>query len=311
MSRSTKAHILLVLVTFVWGATFVQIKDALTDVSPLLFNAVRMAVAGAALLAVFGRHLRSLNRNAVRMGLLVGAFLWLGYEFQTTGLRLTSASKSAFLTGFSVILVPVFLALGWRRHINRWVVIGVITALAGLYFMTVPAGNSGGLNLQSINRGDLLTVGCAIAFALQIITMGRAMQKYSFEQIATLEACFAALLMAASFPILEHPHILWSSRVIWAILVTGLLGTAAAFTIQAWAQQFMPPTHTALIFLLEPVFAWMTSYVLLHERLGLRAGFGAVLILAGIVISEMKGTQAELAQEVGPIPLSGHNPEIS
>ena len=173
------------------------------------------------------------------------------------------------------------------------------TALIGLYLMTVPAGAGGGLNLQSINRGDLLTIGCAIAFALQIITMGRAMQKYSFEQIATLEACFAALLMTISFPVLEQPHIVWSARVIWAVLVTGLLGTAAALTIQAWAQQFMPPTHTALIFLLEPVFAWMTSYVFLHERLGLRAGFGALLILAGIVISEMKGTQSELAEEVG------------
>jgi drug/metabolite transporter (DMT)-like permease len=87
--------------------------------------------------------------------------------------------------------------------------------------------------------------------------------------------------------------------VIWAILVTGLLGTGAAFTIQAWAQQFTPPTHTALIFLLEPVFAWMTSYIVLHERLGIRAGVGALLILGGIVVSELKGSQAELQAEVG------------
>ena len=309
MSRSLKAHILLVLTTLVWGATFVQIKDALSDISPLLFNAVRMTLAAVALMIIYWRHLRSLTRDAFWMGCLVGAFLWLGYEFQTTGLHLTTPSKSAFLTGFSVILVPVLLALGWRRHVNRWVVVGVITALVGLYLMTVPAGE--GLNLQSINRGDLLTMGCAVFFALQIINMGRAMQKHKFEQIATLQACVAAILMAVSVPILENAHVVWSSRVIWAVLVTGLLGTAAAFSIQAWAQQFTAPTYTALIFLLEPVFAWVTSYIVLRERLGLRAGLGALLILAGIIISELKGSAAQLAEEVGNLPDSERKAEIS
>lgn len=298
------------LVTLVWGATFVQIKDALSDISPLLFNAVRMTLAGVALAVIFARDLRGLSRDALKMGVVVGIFLWTGYEFQTTGLRLTTPSKSAFLTGFSVILVPVFLAVGWRRRVNRWTAAGVITALMGLYLMTVPSGN-GGLNLESINRGDLLTIGCAVCFALQIITMGRAMQKYRFQQIATVEAMVAAILMLTTFPVLEQAHVIWSSRVIWAILVTGLLGTAAAFTIQAWAQQFTPPTHTALIFLLEPVFAWITSYIVLRERLGLRAGAGAGLILAGIVVSELKGSQGELKLEVGTEPAETGEPEIS
>jgi len=316
MSRSLKAHLLLIFNTLVWGATFVQIKDALSDISPLYFNAVRMTLAGLALVIVFRKHLASITRDTFLMGCLVGTFLWLGYEFQTTGLKLTTPSKSAFLTGFSVILVPIFLALGWRRHVNRWVVLGVITALIGLYLMTVPAApgwptQAGfawvglGLNLESINRGDLLTIGCAVCFALQIITMGRAMQRYRFEQIATLQACICAALMFLTVPVLEHPHAVWSARVIWAILVTGLLGTAAAFSIQAWAQQFTAPTYTALIFLLEPVFAWITSYVVLHERLGFRAGFGALLILAGIIVSELKGSSAELAEEVGSVPESG------
>jgi drug/metabolite transporter (DMT)-like permease len=302
VSRSLKAHILLVLVTLVWGATFVVIKNALADISPLLFNAVRLTLAGAVLGVIFARELRHLTRGALAMSVLVGVFLWLGFEFQTTGLRLTSASKSAFLTGFSVILVPVFLALGWRKHINRWTMGGVVVALAGLYLMTVPAGNGGSLNLASINRGDLLTIGCAIMFALQIIFMGRAMQRYRFEQVATLEAIVTAALMWLTVPVLEQAHVIWSARVIWAILVTGLLGTAAGFTVQAWAQQFTPPTHTALIFLLEPVFAWITSYLVLGERLGWRAGAGAMMILAGIMISELRGGQAELQAEVGESP---------
>ncbi|MGZ4837675.1 MAG: DMT family transporter, partial [Terriglobales bacterium] len=216
-----------------------------------------------------------------------------------TGLHLTTPSKSAFLTGFSVILVPVLLALVWRKKVNAWTVVGVFIAFLGLYFMTVPAANGSGLNLESINRGDVLTIGCAVMFALQIIFMGRAMRKHRFEGVATVEAITCAAMMWASIPVLEHAHALWSGRVIAAILVTGILGTGAAFTIQAWAQQFTPPTHTALIFLLEPVFAWITSYIVLRERLGMRAGAGAVMILGGIVVSEIKGSEAELEAELG------------
>lgn len=299
MSRSVKAHILLVLVTLVWGATFVQIKDALRDISPLLFNAVRITLASALLALFYRRELAAMSRAAVRAGVLVGIPLWLGFSFQTTGLRLTTPSKSAFLTGFSVILVPVLLALVWRKKVNAWTVAGVFIAFVGLYFMTVPAANGSGWNLDSINRGDLLTIGCAVMFALQIIFMGRAMRKHRFEGVATVEAITCAAMMWASIPVLEHAHALWSGRVIAAILVTGILGTGAAFTIQAWAQQFTPPTHTALIFLLEPVFAWITSYIVLHERLGMRAGAGAVMILGGIVVSEIKGSEAELEAELG------------
>jgi drug/metabolite transporter (DMT)-like permease len=297
LSRSLKAHVLLVLVTLVWGATFVMIKDALRDISPLLFNAVRMSLAAAALVLLFRRRLR-MSGAALKTGIWMGTLLWLGYDFQTSGLVYTTPSKSAFLTGVSVVLVPVFLALIWRRHVNRWTLAGIAAAFIGLYLLTVPAHPAGGL-LAAVNRGDLLTLGCAVAFGFQIIFTGRAMRRHRFEQIASVQCAMAAVLMAFSIPLLETAHVTWSPRVIVAIFVTGLLATAAAFTIQAWAQQFTPPTRTALIFVLEPVFAWATSYLLLGERLGARAGLGAVLIIAGILISELKGTPDELGEEVG------------
>jgi drug/metabolite transporter (DMT)-like permease len=292
VSRSLKAHILLVLVTVIWGATFVLIKDALASISPLLFNAVRMTLAALSLLLIFRKDMARLTPGAVRAGTVVGIFLWLGYEFQTTGLKLTTPSKSAFLTGVSVVLVPVFLAMGWRRMVNAWTAFGVGVAFIGLYLLTVPASMGNGLNLTTINRGDLLTLACAVGFALQIITMGRATAKYPFQQIAALEAVVCAGLMLLTVPTLERSYAVWSPMVVWAIIITGLLGTAAAFTVQAWAQQFTPPTHTALIFSLEPVFAWITSYLILHERLGLRASIGAALILGGVVTSELKGSAA-------------------
>lgn len=291
MPRALKAHVLLVLVTLVWGATFVVIKNAVEhDASPLLFNFVRMTLAAATLGIIFHRQITRTTRQSFVAGALTGVFLWLGYEFQTTGLRLTTASKSAFITGFSVVLVPLFLMLFWGRRIKPWTGLGVLAAITGLFLLTVPAGASGVGNWTSVNRGDLLTLACAASFGFHIIFLGRAMEKHSFAQIGFLQVATAAVLMGLAAPILEHPHLVWSSRVVWAILITVLLGTAAAFTIQSWAQQFTSPTHTALIFALEPVFAWITSYIVLGERLGLRAGSGAALILAGVLISELLGS---------------------
>ena len=297
MSRTVKAHVLLILITFIWGVTFVVIKNAIQDMAPLLFNCVRMILAAVALVLVYVRHVKSIDRSTLLVTLPCGVFLWAGYEFQTTGLHLTTPSKSAFVTGLSVILVPVFLAIFWRKRLKTWTWVGVFAAFVGLYLLTVPAGDGGaGLNLQGINLGDVLTLGCAITFAFQIIFVGLATRKHRFEHVAMLQAVVCAILMAATLPFAGQLYSLWSPRVIWAILVTGLLCTAAAFTVQAWAQQFTSPTYTALIFALEPVFAWMTSLLFLGEHLGYRAGLGAFLILGGIVIAELKGGSDEAAE---------------
>ena len=300
MTRATKAHILLVLVTAVWGATFVLIKRALDDVSPLLFNAVRMSLAAVLLALVYARHFRQMTAASVRAGLVVGVCLWLGYEFQTTGLVYTTPSKSAFLTAVSVVLVPLFLALIFhRKRIPAWTLIGVGAAFAGLYLLTIPAGEGFG----GVNAGDVLTMGCAVAFAFHIIFLGRATGQHRFEQISVLQTITAAVLMLVSIPILETPRVVWSQELLVAILITGAIGTAAAFSIQAWAQQFTPPTHTALIFSLEPVFAAITSYFVLHERLGWRGTLGAVLIVGGVLASELKGSSpgtSEAAEDGAP-----------
>ncbi len=299
MSRSLKAHILLVLVTFVWGSTFVLIKDAVEhDASPLLFNFVRMVLASAALALIFFSEVKRIRIPALRSGALIGTFMWLGYEFQTLGLRLTSASKSAFITGLSVVLVPIFMALLWRRRVNHWTALGVVAAFLGLFLLTVPASGGTLGDWASVNTGDVLTLGCAICFAFHIIFLGRAAKRHPAQQIAFVQIATAALWMGITVPLAtEQPHLQWSPLVIWALLITALLGSAAAFSIQAWAQQFTSPTQTALIFSLEPVFAWLTSYVVLGERLGYRSGFGAILILSGVLISELLGpvTQSEAA----------------
>jgi drug/metabolite transporter (DMT)-like permease len=297
VSRAIKAHLLLVIITFIWGSTFVLIKQALAEASPLLLNAVRMSLAAVLLAIYYRKHLARLHRAAFTAGSIVGVFLFLGYALQTTGLNLTTPSKSAFLTGVSTVLVPLLLLVFWRTKSHPWRAVGIAVAFTGLFLMTVPAGAQGLASFEQVNRGDLLTIACAFAFAFQIVTLGRATERFGFEQMAVLQIAVAALLMVLAAPILEHPHLRLSSTVLITILVTGILGTALAFTVQAWAQQFTPATHTALIFTLEPVFAWLTSFLYLKERLGVRSGLGALLILAGVLISELLGQVSQPDRE--------------
>jgi drug/metabolite transporter (DMT)-like permease len=295
VSRSLKAHILLVLITLIWGSNFVVIKNALADISPLFFNAVRMSLAAVVLAMVFHRELGRLTRSSLRSGLLVGVFLYVGNELQTVGLKYTTPSKSAFLTGVSVVLVPVLLALFWKRRLNRWTAVGIVLAFAVLYLLTVPASAGGGLNLRSMNQGDLFTLGAAVVFAFHIIFIEHATRTQGWQQITVVQVTVTALLMILTVPIVEKVHVAWSPRVLWGIGITGILSLALSFAIQAWAQQFTPATHTALIFTLEPVFAWLTSFIFLGERLGTRAGVGAACILAGLLISEEKAGVESMA----------------
>jgi drug/metabolite transporter (DMT)-like permease len=304
MSRSLRAHVLLIAVVFVWGATFVLIKDALQDVSPLLFNFIRMALAFFCLAIVYRAHWKNLSHRAIGYWALVVLCLTMGYQFQTAGLRLTTPSKSAFITGLLVVLVPLLSAVPFLRppssHPPRWnAFLGVLLAFAGIVLLTTPAHAIFGFS--SINLGDVLTLGCALGFALHILALAHALPRVPFTQLALLQIGFCALFMAISGPLLEHPWIHWTPRVILALAVAGLLATAAAFTIQSYTQQYLPPTHTALILALEPVFAWLTSFIVLGERLSLRATAGALLILAGIVLTEMLPPAMPLsAHEMSP-----------
>jgi drug/metabolite transporter (DMT)-like permease len=305
MSRSMRAHVLLLAVVCVWGATFALTKAALRDISPLLFNLVRMVLAFACLTVFYRRWLKSIGRRALASGAVVGLCLAMGYQFQTAGLARTTPSKSAFITGLVVVLVPLLAAIPVIRpsnvhkpHWNAWV--GALLAFVGIVLLTTPAGTL--MNFREINLGDLLTLGCALGFALHVIALAHTSPRVRFEQLAPLQVGFCALFMSVSTPLLEHSHVRWTGWVFAAIIIDGVFATAVAFSIQSWAQQFLPATHTALILAMEPVFAWLTSFLLLGERLGARAGAGAGLILAGIALTELIQTGVQPTAHEG-VPL--------
>ena len=291
MPKRTLAHILLLAAAFVWGATFTLVKSALADTTPLLFNLLRMALATVALVVINHRHLRTLTSAQLKAGALAGVFLALGYQFQTLGLTHTSPAKSAFITGLVVVvvpaltLIPAFRPTGTDRP-GLASAVGALFAFTGLFFITTPAGTGLANLFSSIGAGDLLTLVCAVAFAAHLLTLAHFAKGMSAGTLATLQVGFATVTMLFTLPF-ERPHARFTPRLIVTLAICSLLATAAAFTIQSFAQQVLPPTHTIVILTLEPVFAWLTSLLVLHETLGNRSLLGAALILAGIAVIEL------------------------
>ena len=278
MSTRTKAEAFLVVVTAIWGSTFVVVKGALADASPLPFLAVRFMLAGLLLLAILGRG--RVDGATVLPGSILGLFLFAGYLFQTWGLIYTTPSKSAFLTGSSVILVPVIMMLAGFR-MGPASLVGGVLGLFGTYLLVAPSG------MAAVNRGDVLTLAGALSFAVHIVLVGRYTKKFSFLHLVPVQILVVGLLSFVALPFAPNQTLHLTSRLVGAILVTAVLATGVAFSVQNWAQQYTPAAHTALIFALEPVFAALSSWLVMGEHFGARVLLGSGLILAGMVISEI------------------------
>ena len=281
--RGLLATLALVGICAVWGAAFTLVKEALNDASALVFLALRFGVATVALwMALRTRGSIGTGPFPFRSGALVGTALFAGYLFQTIGLRFTSPGRSAFLTGLFIVFVPVMQALQARRWPAFADIAGIVVAFSGMALMAWP------FTLVGSGAGDLLTVVCAVSYAVHILLLGRYSKECDARALTLAQIGFAFLLCVASFWWVETPFLISTPRLWVAVGITGVLATALAFLTQTWAQRFVPPARTAFIFALEPVFAWITAYFVAGERFGLAASAGALLILAGILLYETK-----------------------
>jgi drug/metabolite transporter (DMT)-like permease len=274
----------LVLVTAIWGITFVQVKDAV-EIYPLFaFLAVRFAIASATLAPLAGPRLRTLDRRGAGAGVVLGGLLALGYALQTAGLARTTVSSTGFITGLCVVLTPVTALLLFRHRIAPAAWAGVALATVGLALLSgIEAGSA---------AGDALVLGGAFAYALQIVLMERFSPDYDPLALTLVEMIAAFLgftAIAVALGDLSVPH----GWTVWgALLVTGVFASALAFLVQTWAQRRTSATRTALVFALEPVFAGLAGYLLAGDRLGALGWGGCGLILAGIVVSEPAAARA-------------------
>jgi len=281
--RRLLADLSLLLVAFIWGSTFVVVKQAVARLSTFWFLAIRFWLAFVVLLAIYRRQVAAALR--LRSALIgagaTGAFLAAAYSFQTMGLTVTTASKTAFVTGLYVVIVPFLQARLLKRPPGRFPVIGAIIAALGMGLLTL----QGGL-LPS--AGDLLVLGGAFGFAFHIIAIGHFTARQDPFGLATLQVGAAAIaftLLALLFEPRPGPI---AVQVWLAMLITGVFATGLAMVLQSVVQRLTPPTHTAILLAMEPVFAALTSYVYLGEVLGPRALTGAVLMLSGMLLSEVQ-----------------------
>ncbi len=307
VSRQLAADLALLLVTLIWGATFVMVKDAVSAFPVFSFMAVRFALAALALAPMVMWRRRQLAALApdgpfavprrlspARLwritlpSLLIGSALFAGYAFQTAGLTLTTPAKAGFITGLSVVIVPLIAALLLRQAPGRNAWIGVLLATAGLAFLSLTTD-------LRVEPGDLLVLGCAFSFAAHILLTGHFAPRHdplllTLGQVGTVTvlSLAAALLFDVPGDGLTALMARFDGRVLFAAAFTGLLATAAAFGIQTVAQRFTTATHTALIFAAEPVFAGVFSFLLIGEVLGPRQLIGCGLILTGMITAEIK-----------------------
>jgi len=290
-----RADLALAFCSLLWGATFVVVKNSLDHASVFIFLAVRFTLAAAlmALLAMFRPSVpRNVKREELAAGAALGLFMFGGYAFQTAGLQYTTPAKSGFVTGSSVVLVPLLLAIFWRRKLAKGAYAGAAAAVIGLYFLTVPVEG-----IAHLNRGDLLTFVAAILYAAHIILVGEYAQRHSHGALSMLQVAACGLLAwpaAASAAALgwQAPRFAWRWELLAGIAICAVFATAAAFSIQLWAQQYTTSNHAAIIFTLEPVFAVITSYLVIGERLSGRSLLGAIFVLGGILLAELLGPPA-------------------
>lgn len=268
----------LVVVCLVWGVSFTATKQALGDASPLVLMGLRFGLAAVLILG----ELRGLTRAEAIGGLVLGVLFWAGFVFQTAGLEYTTPSRSAFLTILSTPIVPVVGFLMDRTVPRLPTVAAIALAVAGTWLLTGPGG--GGLN-----RGDLLTLGCAVLFAGQIVAAGYYAPRLPIGRLLALELGSCALLSFATAPLLETPRLDPTPLLAGLVAFLGLSGLWS-FRMQLRAQQVLSPTHTAIVFTLEPVFATLTSYLLLGERLAPLQLVGGAMILGAVAAPALERT---------------------
>lgn len=296
IKTSIFADLSLLFVALIWGATFVLVQNAISLLEPFSFNAVRFTAAAVLLglwLIVFEKkQLKKLDKKLMLSGMMLGFWLFIGYAFQTLGLLYTTSSKAGFITGLSVVLVPLLMIgiLKQRPGVNS--ITGVAAATLGLYLLTMS-------DVSSLNIGDGFVLICAAGFALHIVFTGKFSSSYPTLLLTTVQISTVAVLSAISSMIFEdwkrafNPEVIYSANVLVALLITSVLATALAFFIQTNFQKHTTATRVALIFAMEPVFAAITAYFWAGERLTYIALVGCSLIFAGMVFAELPSGKLE------------------
>ncbi|MGI6514398.1 MAG: DMT family transporter [Syntrophomonadales bacterium] len=282
-----RAEIYLLLIAFVWGTTFILVKGALGFVGPYTFLALRFILASILLACVSYQHLYRISWPEIKAGLALGLFLIVGFVFQTVGLQYTSASNTAFITGLSVVIVPIIISI-YTSSLPSWgTTCGIVLATTGLFLLTVT-------NAFYVSYGDILVLGAAFGFAAHIVVVDRWSFHYNTVNLAIVQilavGLFCMLVAIAQEP---WPPVI-NAPVMEALVITSVFGTALAFLVQNTMQKYTTPTRTAIIFITEPIFGAAFAHFWAGEVLSSRALVGCALIISGMLLTELDFARLKL-----------------
>lgn len=293
------APLALLFVSFIWGATFVVVQNAMSFVGPFTFNGIRFLFAGIILLFVQIIFSQKTSKQDIKhsstAGIIVGFFLFVGYLLQTFGLLYTASSKAGFLTGLSIVMVPILSFIFLKQKATIFIVLGIAVATTGLYLLT--AADSFQLNI-----GDILVLGCAVAFAAHILINSFFSKKISPLLLSTSQVLAVGIFSSICAFLFEDWEKLFSVSLwtnqsfLFALFLTALFATSIAFFIQTSAQKHTSPTRVAIIFAMEPVFAALTGVLVANEQLSISAIIGCLCIFLGMIFVELPSKTKKEAQ---------------
>lgn len=298
------------LTTLIWGSTFAVSREVLDHWSPLAYLALRLPIAALLFAALFPRQILRARLDAWRAGATLGILMGLGFIGQTVGLLWTTPAKSAFISGLTTPLVPVVVYALWRARPSRENLTGIVLASIGGALILAPAGAS-----AAVNTGDLITLGTTILFATHITLLSLYARRFDVRQLSALQITVAAVLMlfvwlslrawgalAGGLPAglaREAEPLVWNATTITQLVYMSTVATVATFLLWTWGQARMPATHAAVIFSLEPIFATLFAVLLRGsaEWSGGRSTLGAILVVAGVIVSELRWGRRETEAE--------------
>ncbi|HAV92061.1 TPA: multidrug DMT transporter permease [candidate division WOR-3 bacterium] len=279
MNKHVKADLMLLLATVFWGMTFVTVKDAMNYSGTFSFLFMRFFLGALVVFPFAFKSFKYFNRRTLVDGTILGILVFAGFALQTAGLRETSSTRSAFITGLSVVLVPVISFIMYRTKIDIFKIIGIVLSAGGLFLMFSPENGP-------LNRGDVLTVLCAFTFALIIVLIQRFSKRGNvlllvFMQI-TIVAFISLVLMFAT----KDMQIKFSGNLALDLVFTSVFATAGALVLQYKYQQQTSEARAAIIYTLEPLFASIFAFIIFRERLASAGLLGGAMIFLGMLLSE-------------------------
>ncbi|WP_028975510.1 DMT family transporter [Sporolactobacillus terrae] len=278
-------------ITFVWGTTFIVVQNILDKLTPLTFNAWRFLIAALFLLLwqyvrrkKSAHTLKNINWPLIGSGTLLGGLLFAGYVCQTIALLYTSASNAAFITGLSVVLVPIFSAFLLHQTPRRTALLSVPLAAVGLFFLTTHGS-------FVLNKGDLIVLVSSVTFALHIVFTAKVTERYDSYALTIVQLFTVSCLAFAFSLFLEGGNAFAIQQIVQLdvlviILFMALFATALAFLLQTALQKDTPATHVGIIYIMEPVFAAWTSILFQNAQFGTHEIAGSLLILVGMLLAE-------------------------